>query len=150
MEVFRICKEEHSKKLISSGSANRWNRKGEFVIYTGSTRSLSTLELIVHKNSIITAIPYKVLIIEVKDDKKLIREISENELPENWRSLAAYSTLQNIGSIWYNKNETLVLKVPSSVIPQEFNYIINTEHSDFKNKVSLIKIEDYFWDNRLL
>lgn len=58
--------------------------------------------------------------------------------------------MQTIGSDWYQARTSLILKVPSAVIPLEYNYIINTEHPDFSDKVSLVRIEDYFWDSRLL
>jgi len=150
MEVFRISKEEFSKTLSSSGSANRWNLKGQLVIYTGCSRSLSSLELVVHKGVVKPSFVYKVMVISVADDDYLTKQIKINELPTNWRSIAAYSAMQKMGSDWYNKRDSLLLKIPSAIIPLEFNYIINTEHPEFETKVSLVRTEDYFWDSRLL
>lgn len=150
MEVFRICHEKYANHLTSSGSANRWNFQGQNVIYTGSSRSLSTLELVVHRNAIVPTFLYKVMVISIADEDRLIKLIRLSELPLDWRSLNAYSKLQRMGSEWYNHQEALILKVPSAVISQEYNYIINTEHPDFSSKVQLVRTEDYFWDNRLL
>lgn len=150
MEVFRICHEKYAERLTSSGSANRWNIKGQQVIYTGGSRSLSTLELAVHRNSIIPTVHYKVMVISIADEDQLFRQVRLAELPLNWRKLNAYSTLQRMGSEWYQHQESLVLKVPSAVIAQEYNYIINAEHPDFSSKVQLVRAEDYFWDDRLL
>ena len=150
MEVFRISREEYSTLLSSPGSANRWNLKGQNVLYTGSSRSLSSLELIVHKGTVKPALLYKVMVISIADDDYLTKQIQIKDLPINWRSFTAYSNLQNIGSDWYTVQESLVLKVPSAVIPIEYNYMINTEHPDFHSKVSLVRTEDYFWDSRLL
>lgn len=150
MEVFRISSEAYSKSLSCSGSANRWNLKGQNVLYTGSSRSLSSLELIVHKGAVKPALIYKVMVISVADDDYLTKQIQIKDLPINWRSFAAYSILQNIGSGWYKSQDSLILKVPSAVIPIEYNYMINTEHPDFPNKVRLVRAEDYFWDSRLL
>lgn len=150
MELYRICSADHSKKLIASGAPNRWNKKGEFVIYTAESRSLSTLELIVHRSNIKPDSNYKILTINVKDSVDLTTEINLKNLPKKWRTFEAYSTLQQMGSGWYNAKETLLLKVPSAIIPYEFNYVINTQHSDFKKKVKLVRAEDYFWDERLL
>jgi RES domain-containing protein len=149
MEMFRICREEFADSLTPSGSANRWNLRGQYVIYAGSSRSLSTLELVVHRSAIVAAVNYKVMVISVADDDKLIRQMYISELPQNWRTLAAYSTLQGIGSGWYAEQKSLVLKVPSAVIPYEYNYVINTEHPDFKHNVQIVRVEDYFWDGRL-
>jgi len=58
--------------------------------------------------------------------------------------------MQDVGSTSYEEKQFLILKIPSAIIPQEYNYIINTTHPDFKQKVQLIDVEDYFWDSRLL
>ena len=150
MDVFRISKESYASTLRSSGSANRWNTKGQQVLYTGSSRSLSSLELVVHRGSIQPTNMYKVMVISIADDDYLIKQVQVRDLPATWRTLAGYSALQTIGSTWYNSQETLVLKVPSAIIVYEYNYIINTEHPDFNRNVQLVRTEDYFWDSRLL
>ena len=149
MEAFRIAKEDFSKNLLASGSANRWNVNGQFLIYAGSSRSLSTLELIVHQNSVSPAFKYKVMVISIADEENLFTHLLQTNLPKEWRSMVAYPTLQALGSEWYQNNRSLVLKVPSAVIPKEYNFIINTKHPEFVGKVSLVRTEDYFWDDRL-
>ncbi|MBC7391253.1 MAG: RES family NAD+ phosphorylase [Opitutaceae bacterium] len=150
MEVFRISLEKYALKLMASGAAARWNQERQLVLYTGSSRSLASLELVVHRSSILTNIPYLVMVISISDDRKLYTEIKEADLPENWRFVTSYSKLQSIGADWYNKKSSLILKVPSALIPQESNYIINTEHQDFNEQnVLLTRKENFFWDERL-
>ncbi|RXJ49909.1 RES family NAD+ phosphorylase [Gelidibacter gilvus] len=149
MEVYRISHKNHSKALSSSGVANRWNLDGEFVIYAGASRSLSTLELVVHRNSINKLPEYEVMIISIADEEDLYEQITIKKLPQNWRSFEAYYKLQMIGSNWYKEQRSLVLKVPSAVISKEYNYIINTKHPLFIKKVALVRNEDYFFDERL-
>ena len=84
------------------------------------------------------------IVISIADDDYLIKHIQRNNLPPNWRSMAGYPVLQGIGSAWYNSQESLVLKVPSAIIVNEYNYIINTEHPDFSGNVQLVRTEDYF------
>ncbi len=150
MEVFRICKSSFSKELRASGNANRWNLKGQRVIYAGQSRSLATLELVVHKSSVIPDQPYRIMVISIADEDRLVEQVKMSRLPPNWRSLAAYPALQKTGAAWYTASETMMLKVPSVVIPTEFNFLINTEHPDFAGSVKLVRTEDYFWDFRLL
>lgn len=150
MEVFRICQAAHAGALISSGNANRWNRRGQLVIYAGSSRSLATLEVIVHRSSIVPTVPYRVVIISIADDDRFIRQLRNDELPADWRSINAYPQLQTIGGDWYDNQETLILKVPSVVIPYEYNIVINTEHPDFNDNVQRIRDESYFFDDRLI
>lgn len=150
MEVFKICREKYSGELNSSGVENRWNRKGQFVIYTAGSRSLSTLEVVVHRTGIMPSAVYKLLVISINDDDDLIKQLQRSDLPANWNKLDAYPLLQEIGSNWYDSQETLILKVPSAIIPKEFNYVINTKHPLFLTNVKLIRNEAYFWDERLL
>jgi RES domain-containing protein len=149
MELFRISLETYAGGLTSSGSANRWNIAGQQVLYAGSVRSLSTLELIVHRSSIKPLASYKVMVLSITDEDHLVKQIHIADLPGDWRKMAAYGTLQTIGSEWYTKQESLLLKVPSAIIIQEYNYVINTTHPEFAKKVTLVRTEDYFWDYRL-
>ncbi|MFA6944745.1 MAG: RES family NAD+ phosphorylase [Pedobacter sp.] len=149
MEVYKICKEKYAKSLIASGTPNRWNKKDELVIYTGSSRALSTLETVVHRSGINLSGQYRVLTISIAD-KTQIQEIDIKELPLNWKTIEAYVELQEIGSKWYTSMESLVLKVPSVIIAQEYNYIINTKHPLFTKSVALKNVEDFVWDKRLL
>ncbi len=148
MEVFRITREKHAKSLTASGVSNRWNKDNQFVIYTGEHRSLSTLENVVHLH-IMPVVKFAVMVISIVDDESLFKKIQIKDLPPDWRTEAQYPYLQNIGNEWYTNGESLVLQVPSIIIPQEHNYVINTVHPDFKKMVSLIRNEDYFWDDRL-
>ncbi|MGV0980235.1 RES family NAD+ phosphorylase [Empedobacter falsenii] len=150
MLVFNIRKARYSKSLQASGVANRWNKNDEFVIYTGSSRALSTLELVVHRSSISIDNSYKLLVIEIDCEEDKIYEIKKPKLPKNWQSVEAYPVLQEIGSAWYQDFKFLVMKVPSSIIPKEYNYLINTKHPDFVSKVKIKELEDYNWDDRLL
>ncbi|MEX8548994.1 MAG: RES family NAD+ phosphorylase [Mucilaginibacter sp.] len=150
MEVYRIAEENFSNELTASGLANRWNNDNQFVLYTGSSRSLATLELVVARKSINPKSNYRVMIISIADEEELFTAVLKNNLPEDWRSTNSYSQLQQIGSDWYKSSQSLVLKVPSAVISQEYNYLINTKHPDFATKVSLVRTENYFWDERLV
>jgi RES domain-containing protein len=149
MEVYRIVKDHLSKKITASGRANRWNLDDQFVLYTASSRSLSSLELIVHTNSISPVFKYRVMVISIADDEDLFTHVLQTSLPKLWRGMDAYPQLQHIGSEWYQTKQSLVLKVSSAVMPKEYNYIINLNHPDFSEKVSLVRTEDYFWDERL-
>jgi RES domain-containing protein len=150
MEVYRIAREAFSNKLTASGRAGRWNLEDQFMIYTGSSRSLSTLELIVQENSVLPDFNYRVMIISLSDEESLFTQVLQSKLPDDWRQIINYPQLQKLGSDWYRTNKSLILKVPSAVIPKEYNYIINYNHPDFKDKVSLVRTEDYFWDERLI
>jgi RES domain-containing protein len=146
MRVFRVCREEYSLELVASGRMNRWNKDGQHVIYAAESRALCALELLAHTNGVVPAGNYRTMVIEIPETE--IEEITDEELPKNWKSVKAYPQLQRIGSQWYEESKQLLLKVPSVLIPSEFNYVINTKHPAFKN-VSIASLESFFWDDRL-
>lgn len=148
LQVYNLRKEKYAHALVASGTTNRWNREREYVIYTGSSRALSALELVVHRSSIDLGGAYKLLVIALDATENDIETV-EN-LPDNWHSLTHYTALQAIGSQWYQAREKLLLKVPSAIISKEFNYLINTSHPDFQSKVRILEKEDFIWDKRLL
>lgn len=149
MEAFRISKEKFASTLNCSGKENRWNKDGEQILYIGSSRALATLELIVHYNFVMPSDDFKVMVISLPDDDALYEQILLKDLPKDWRSKSSYNELQKIGSDWYNSKRTLILKVPSAVIPKEYNFLINTTHPNFKKLIKLTRVEEYFWDERL-
>lgn len=149
LEIYRLCRKKHAGELRSSGQANRWNREGQKVIYCASSRSLASLELLVHRSRIIPQESYVMLVISIQEPDRLVANLPLLRLPENWRSIGAFGTLQKTGASWYDSQTSLVLRVPSIVIPEEHNYMIHTEHPDFHTHVSILRQEDYFWDKRL-
>ncbi len=150
MIVYNIRRDKYSKNLNASGIANRWNKDEEFVVYTGGSIALSTLELVAHRNAIDVRHGYKLLFIKLDIKDNDITEIKLEGLSADWKSINHYPKLQELGSNWYQSNSSLILKVPSALVHWESNYLINTKHPDFSDKVSLLSTEDFEWDGRLL
>ena len=149
MHCYRIVREKYSHDLVASGRANRWNHSNEFVIYAASSRSLAMLELLVHRSGIYPKSSYKILALDC-DPEKSIEEISIDQLPADWQSLGGYAALQSLGSDWYRAGNSLMLKIPSAIVPKEHNFIINTQHGLFTEKIKIMEREDFSWDGRLL
>jgi len=89
------------------------------------------------------------MVISIADKDDLVKQIYQKDLPSDWRNTKSYTELQKIGSTWIRNQETLILKVPSAVIPYEYNYVINTDHPAFTSMVKLVRNEEYFWDERI-
>jgi len=147
MVIFKICRKSHAN-LSASGIENRWNRKGQFVIYAAQSRSLATLEMVAHRSGIMPKISYQIMLIEINEED--VKHVLISDLPGKWNKLDAYPALQKIGSKWYEEKETLILKVPSAIVTQEYNYVINTEHPLFASKVKILSREDFYWGERIL
>jgi RES domain-containing protein len=147
MLVYRITLSKFADKLVASGRAARWNPNETEVIYTASSRSLACLENVVHRSQLGLNQLFSVLTIEVPDSVK--KEIvKHNNLPADWREFAQMPLTQNIGENWLNKRQTAILQVPSSIIEEEANYLINPQHPDFK-KIKLLNTDKFVFDMRI-
>jgi RES domain-containing protein len=147
MIVYRITASGLSKGLKASGNAARWNSKNKYVLYTSSNRALACLENIVHRSGEGFNRLFKVLVIEIPEEIK-ITEINIKNLPANWFFYRNQYLSQELGNIWITKGHSCVLKVPSVIIKEESNYLINPAHPDFK-MIKVLRTEDFEFDQRL-
>jgi RES domain-containing protein len=147
MLVYRITLTKFADKLVTSGRAARWNPNETEVIYTASSRSLACLENVVHRSQLGLNQLFSVMTIEVPDSVK--KEIVKlNDLPPDWREFAQMPLTQSMGENWLNKAQTAILQVPSSIIEEEVNYLINPKHPDFR-KIKLLNSDKFIFDMRI-
>ena len=129
--VYRIAKCEYINDLSGTGAAlygGRWNHKGSYVLYTGSSSSLALLESIVHISSVIHL---KLCLVCLQLPLNSIKEVLESDLPSGWDKNPSPFDLKSIGDAFIKENQFLALKVPSAIMPLESNYLINPAHKDF-------------------
>jgi RES domain-containing protein len=126
----------------------RWNRKNIPVVYSAENRSLAALEFLVHVP--LSIVPNNLSIACLEIPNNIVPEhIPITQLPKNWRDYPAPSELADWGSEWALSRRSLLLRVPSAVVVDEFNVLINPKHPDI-NRVTLSRIESYLFDRRLL
>jgi len=149
MEIYRIVLERYADKLYAPGFSGRWNYDGEFIIYAASSRSLAAMENMVHKmGQGILGTNFVVMVLGIPDNLA-VTNITVQDLPHGWKLESSYSDTQPFGSDWYKKSETLLLKVPSAVVPGEYNFVINARHRDF-SQVKLKYKEPFVYDYRFV
>lgn len=149
MIVYRITAKEYAGLLTASGKANRWNDPGAFVIYTASSASLSCLEHLVHLQTLDFKKKFSITLFEIPATA-LIETVDKSTLPKDWvENNNDEAECRLIGRKWYREKENLLLSVPSSVMPIERNFIINTIHPDF-DKIKVFDIIAFSFDKRLL
>ena len=112
-------------------NGGRWNCPGTAIVYTASLVSLATLELIVHVPRARRLPQYS--LIPCYFHEVLVEELDRAKLPPNWRIYPAPPELKEIGEQWIRDGGSAILKVPSAVIEEEFNYLLNPAHEDFKS-----------------
>lgn len=147
MLLYRITHKLYSGSLFAPGYSGRWNSDGKKVIYTAESIALAFLESMIRRQGVGFNKDFKIMIIEVPDDAT-VSVIEEGILPKGWRAPFDYSKCQTFGNNWYDEAKTLLLKVPSAVLPDAFNYAINTLHPDYK-KVQLLEVTDLIPDERI-
>jgi len=101
------------------------------VVYTSATLSLAALEYFVHLDP--TDAPGDLVAIPADIPDSLPRiEIRAETLPSRWRAYPAPEELAELGTAWVRARKTAVLEVPSAIVPQEHNFVLNPAHSDFR------------------
>jgi RES domain-containing protein len=125
----------------------RWNSTGVAMVYTASSVSLATLELLVHLDSSTILPSYSICPVDFDDS--LMEVVDPAVLPLDWQQSPPPTSLQVIGDEWISRLSSVVLRVPSAVIASENNYLINPAHKDFK-KLSIGNMKPFSFDSRLI
>ncbi|HTD98622.1 MAG TPA: RES family NAD+ phosphorylase [Mucilaginibacter sp.] len=150
MIVYRLCREKYVDDLTGRGaeaSGGRWNGKGSAALYTSASRALCAIEILVHIPAGIIPKDYFMISIAFPDNTP-IETIDLKDLPSNWNSNPISPSTQRIGNTVLAAREALVMKVPSAIIKDEWNYIINPMHKDFQ-RVKVMEAEPFTFDTRL-
>jgi RES domain-containing protein len=149
--AWRIIKAPHKNNAFDGEGARiaggRWNKIGIPMIYTADSLALAALETIVHLPSI-DLLNKNFVHIPARFDTKLVLSQNPADLPDDWDHLPPPDSTQTMGTEWALKNKSVILKVPSTVIQEAFNYLINPRHADFK-KLSIGSPQMFVFDPRL-
>ena len=153
MIVFRIERQKHLETTLTGIGASmvegyRWNSICTKIVYTSESRALATLEVSVHLDSS-EDLPNDRYYVEIEvPDEIILQEVNLEDLLEGWDSKPPILITQTIGDDFINYNEAAILKVPSSIVPQEFNYMINPNHRD-ASKIKVLSTAKMMFDTRL-
>lgn len=151
MKCYRITNKERKETAFDGEGAKtyggRWNNKGTTIVYAAESRALAILELLVHIESE-EFLQSEYLIFEVTVDDQFALSLNDS-LPINWRDYPAPSATKRIGDQWIQQEASLILEVPSVIVPQENNFLINPEHPDFRMHAAISHPSPLDLDNRL-
>lgn len=112
-------------------SGGRWNRPGPAIVYTSATLALAALEVFVRVAPSDAPVDLVAVAADIPDEVAITR-LRSTALPPGWRRYPPPEVLAALGTEWVRRGRTAVMAVPSAVIPQELNYLINPRHSDFR------------------
>lgn len=149
MVVYRVGKTEYCNDLFGEGArlfGARWNPVGVACLYTSSSRALSVLEYSVNLSAYEIPKLLSFTLLEIPDNE--IYEVNINDLPQGWNSFPAPTISRIFGNALLTGNNKAIIKIPSTIITKEFNYLLNPNHKNsFKFKI--VDIEDFVYDDRI-
>jgi RES domain-containing protein len=150
--AWRIEKVEHAgvsaKGLGAFNVGGRWNRPGRYAVYAAENLSLALLEILVHAPDPEQRKRPRVRF-HLTISAGAIEEVSLDQLPKNFGPTTPFTVTQDIGEAWLEAKKFVALKVPSSIVPVEFNYVLNPLHPEFAAAVKWEKPAALVLDARL-
>lgn len=148
MILYRITSRAYARDLSGTGSmlfGGRWNPKGVRLLYTSGSLSLAALETIANLSA--NNLNKSLFCVEISFPDELEITVATN-LPEKWNAYPHIADTATLGA-QFVKGNGLCLKVPSAIIPTEYNYLLNPLHDDFM-KVTVTDVRPFMLDQRLI
>lgn len=149
-QAYRIVKAAFADSAFDGEGARefggRWNSPGVAMIYASATLSLAMLEMLVHLQTPHLLLSY--VFFPLLFDASLVTQIELASLPPDWRSSPAPPPLQQLGDDWVYGGDSAVLSVPSAVVAEEMNYMLNPHHRDFA-RITIGDVQPIQFDPRL-
>ncbi len=148
MQCYRIVKPAHAPTALSGEGARlyggRWNPPGWRCVYTAGSRALAVLEMLVHLVGRGRALPYVLLTVEVPDETLL----DSGPQAEGWNATPPGRISQNPGEGWLREKKSAALRVPSTIVPEESNFLLNPLAPGF-DRVRIVDKRPFQLDTRL-
>lgn len=151
LTLWRLCAAKYAAQALSGEGAEmvggRWSPPGIRVAYCAESRALAVVEVLASadEGDRLTGIKWNLVPAVVSAD--WIEKPSR--FPVNWRQFPHALETQRVGAEWVQARSSVVLRVPSAVVPGEFNYLLNPAHPQFP-KVKIGKPEPFSFDPRLV
>jgi RES domain-containing protein len=149
--AWRLVKSRHARAAFDGEGARlyggRWNSQGSRVAYASDSVALAALEVLAHLQS--TAVLQAYSLATIRFPESTVETVDPASLPAEWRRFPSPPENQAIGDRWVAEGRSLVLRVPSAIVPSASNYLINPAHPRFV--AAVIEVPQRFaFDPRLL
>ena len=150
MQAWRIAKRAYALDRQGTGArltGGRWNSPGVAAIYAGMTPEIAALEKLVHTSDILPR-DLVLSVIELPSDERLYLRLTVADLPDGWDALPSSTTAASIGDAFLRASTHLGLIVPSAIMPEALNIVLNPSHPEF-NSVTFSIVRPFEFDSRL-
>lgn len=151
MRLWRIAESAWALDKLCAGAraeGGRWNPAGIPALYAGTNVEICALEKLAHLAGVDPP-PLKLVSVDIPDNSKLVYTPAMKVLPAGWSDLPISAASQEFGRRWLEKAAQLVMLVPSALVPEAINAVINPLHSEYKH-VMLEIVRDFTFDSRVL
>lgn len=149
MLCYRIVSPRWADTALSGEGARlyggRWNSPGKRCVYAAGSRSLAALEMLVHLTGTARGLEWSLLTFEIPD-KNIVA--GSPTLPIGWDAMPPGEASQSIGDTWLEKGASVAMRIPSVVIPEETNVLINPLASNFES-IKFVERRTFQLDLRL-
>jgi RES domain-containing protein len=149
--AWRLAKPRHVAAAFDGEGARlhggRWNSPGSRVAYASDSIALAALEVLAHLQS--TPVLQAYSLVSIRFPEESVEVLDPAALPTRWRRFPSPPENQAIGDRWVAEGRSLILRVPSAIIPAAANFLINPAHPEF-GKVVIGRPERFGFDARLL
>lgn len=130
-------------------TGGRWNEPGVAVIYAATTRALACLETIVHLDAGGLPLNRYLVEIDIPETVWASRQAhAPDALPVGWDAQPASLTSVGFGTAWLRSGRAPILLLPSVVVPEEFNLLVNPAHPDARTIIAR-KVRRWLFDPRM-
>ncbi len=150
--VYRIAKLRYQDQIFAGlgglYAQGRWTLRGRPVVYTSATISLAVLEYTANYKRR-GWIPASILGRATIPDDVSIDAVQLSDLPRRWADPDSPAALRKFGQEWLERGLSPVLKVPSAIVTEEWNYLLNPQHSDF-SKLIIGESQPFQFDRRIV
>ena len=150
IRAWRLSKARYASDLAGQGAARdgqRWNQPGQRAVNLGMTPEITVLEVLVHLNGVLSA-PLVLCDYDVPDTPGLTTEADPKALPEGWNAIPHGQASAGYGGDWLQAGQQLGLVLPSVMVPQARNLLLNPLHPAMA-AVTLVHQEAFQLDQRL-
>lgn len=152
MRGWRVCKAKYTQAALSGEGArrygSRWNRPGSPMVYLSESLALAAIEFFVHLD------PYgappknlSAVLVEIPETVSVEKQVLK-KLPRDWFRIDPPASTQDLGTAWLQSTRSCGLLVPSVLIQQESNILLNPLHPDF-TQITIVRIDAFDLDPRL-
>ncbi len=141
MKTYRLSPTEFADDLSGTGSAKsagRWNKTGTPCLYTSDSRALALCECVLGTSGDDKPDELAIVTYDIPDELTIV-ELLEADLPGHWPQNPPPLECQEMGNQYLEKADYVAIRVPSSIVPNEYNYVLNPNARDF-GRIRIVEI----------